>query len=156
GGEVEDEGFLREAFETAKSYINPKNWGVDDYTDRGTFDQAFEAAKKAGEPEFMYDNVRYSTEVDNMNRQQEFETYGITSEQSTQNNWLRNRIQSSINPDESMYGYKGYTQKSNFDTALNTMRDLIRGKKTQTEHEDWDDLNQDIFNLYLGKPVENR
>ena len=42
-------------------YINPMNWGVTDRDDDGTFDQAFEAARKANEEEFMWYGTRYNT-----------------------------------------------------------------------------------------------
>jgi hypothetical protein len=43
------------------STLNPKNWGVKDYTKSGTRDQAYAAARKAGEKEFMWNNQRYNT-----------------------------------------------------------------------------------------------
>ena len=48
----------------AKSQINPYNWGVTDYTKSGTRAQAFSAARKAGEKEFMWNDERYNTRKD--------------------------------------------------------------------------------------------
>ena len=47
-----------------KTTLNPYNWGVDDYTKSGTKDQAFNAARKAGEKEYMWNNQRYNTRKD--------------------------------------------------------------------------------------------
>lgn len=50
------------------AYLNPKNWGVSrDYEkdsdgNMRTFNQAFGAARQAGESEFMWNGKRYSTE----------------------------------------------------------------------------------------------
>jgi len=46
------------------STLNPKNWGVKDYSKSGTRDQAYAAARKAGEKEFMWNNERFSTRKD--------------------------------------------------------------------------------------------
>lgn len=50
------------------SKINPKNWGVPDYSDKEDFDNAFSSARKAGEKEFMWNNKRYSTAMEGENR----------------------------------------------------------------------------------------
>lgn len=44
-----------------KATLNPKNWGVPDYSDKGSRDAAYAAAKKAGEKEFMWNNKRFNT-----------------------------------------------------------------------------------------------
>ena len=45
-------------------YINPYNWGVSDRDDDGSYNQAFRAARNAGEDEFMWYGKRYTTELD--------------------------------------------------------------------------------------------
>ena len=47
-----------------KATLNPKNWGVPDYSDKGDFNTAYAAARKAGEKEFMWNNTRYNTRKD--------------------------------------------------------------------------------------------
>jgi hypothetical protein len=42
------------------STLNPFNWGVEDYSDKGNFNTAFAQAKKAGEKEFMYNFINSS------------------------------------------------------------------------------------------------
>lgn len=59
-----------------KAIINPKNWGVKDYTDRGGFNNAYASAKKAGEKEFMYNNKRFNTTYAGTPRQ-EVGAYGV-------------------------------------------------------------------------------
>ena len=49
---------------TILSYLNPKNWGVTDYTNTGNFDSAFSTARKAGEKEFLYNGQRFNTRKD--------------------------------------------------------------------------------------------
>ena len=44
-------------------YVNPWNWGVSDRDDDGDFKQAFRAARKAGEDEFMWYGTRYTTDL---------------------------------------------------------------------------------------------
>ena len=51
-------------WDKVKATLNPKNWGVPDYTDKGTRGQAFAAARKAGEKEFMWNNKRFHTRQD--------------------------------------------------------------------------------------------
>jgi hypothetical protein len=53
-------GFL----DKISSTLNPFNWGVEDYSDKGNFNTAFAQAKKAGEKEFMYNNKRFNTRKD--------------------------------------------------------------------------------------------
>lgn len=43
--------------------LNPKNWGVNDYTDKEDFNNAYSSARKSGEKEFMWNGKRYSTKA---------------------------------------------------------------------------------------------
>lgn len=45
------------------SWMNYKNWGVTDYTDKGDFDTAYSTARKDGKDEFLFNNKRYSTKM---------------------------------------------------------------------------------------------
>ncbi|NLZ83213.1 MAG: hypothetical protein GX915_06085, partial [Clostridiales bacterium] len=49
-----------------KAVLNPKNWGVEDYTDKGEFGEAYSSARQAGEKEFMWNGKRYSTTMKNL------------------------------------------------------------------------------------------
>lgn len=46
-----------------KSYLNPKNWGVDDYSSEKDFNSAFKKAKKEGKKDFLFGDNRYTTDV---------------------------------------------------------------------------------------------
>jgi hypothetical protein len=51
--------------------LNPKNWGVKDYTKEfETQGQAFNAARKAGEKEFMWNNERFNTNIKGEDKQE--------------------------------------------------------------------------------------
>lgn len=58
------------------SFLNPKNWGVKDYSDTGDFSKAYQSAKKSGEEEFMWNGERYNTKYAGTPRQ-EVGAYGI-------------------------------------------------------------------------------
>ena len=58
------------------SWANPYNWDVADYSDKGDFNTAYSAAKKAGEQEFMYKGKRYNTKYAGTPRQ-EVGAYGV-------------------------------------------------------------------------------
>lgn len=58
------------------STLNPKNWGVEDYSSSKDFNSAYKSAKKKGEEEFMFKNKRYNTKYAGTPRQ-EVGTYGI-------------------------------------------------------------------------------
>ena len=154
------------------SYVNPYNWGVEDYTDAGSFDKAYAKAKKAGEKEFMYNYERYNVDYAG-SPQEEFDTYGITSEQATQNNFLRNALQKTIKADEARYGYSKYQEagdwniqgKTNEDfdaeadskfTDLYKIRNVLSDFLSGKPAEEQDPITQSIFNLYLGLPVDER
>ena len=66
----------KETKKNTSIWLNPKNWGVSDYTNKGDFNKAFELARKVGEKEFMYKNKRYNTKYAGTPRQ-EVGKYGV-------------------------------------------------------------------------------
>jgi peptidoglycan hydrolase-like protein with peptidoglycan-binding domain len=70
------------------SWLNPYNWGVENYTDKGNFSNAYEAAKKAGEKEFMYNDKRYNTRYAGTPRQ-EVGRYGVNGQPVDIDNSIR-------------------------------------------------------------------
>jgi hypothetical protein len=58
------------------SFLNPKNWGVKDYSESINFSSAYKEAKKSGEDEFMWQGERYNTKYAGTPRQ-EVGAYGI-------------------------------------------------------------------------------
>lgn len=70
------DGGEQSVWDETKSFLNPYNWGVEDYTDKGDFKSAYSSAKKDGNEEFMYNNKRYNTKYSGTPRQ-EVGSYGI-------------------------------------------------------------------------------
>ena len=84
-------GSLLPGLDKVKAILNPKNWGVPDYTDKGSRGTAFAAARKAGEKEFMWNNKRFNTQSD-MSPEQQLKVYGITDERLQNQNIIKNKI----------------------------------------------------------------
>ncbi|HNQ20407.1 MAG TPA: hypothetical protein PKI46_05030, partial [Bacteroidales bacterium] len=61
------------------SNLNPKNWGVTDYSDRKDFNTAYSDARNKGEKEFLFKGNRYNTDYKGTPQQQLKET-GITND----------------------------------------------------------------------------
>jgi muramidase (phage lysozyme) len=60
-----EDGSLFPGWDKVKTMLNPYNWGVSDYTDKySDKDAAFSAARKAGEKEYLYNGIRYTTDYD--------------------------------------------------------------------------------------------
>lgn len=70
------DGSLLSSWNTVKATVNPYNWGVTDYTNKGSFNKAYAAAKKAGKQEFMFNNKRYNSKYAGTPRQ-EVGVYGV-------------------------------------------------------------------------------
>ena len=59
-----------------KTIINPKNFNVPDYSNKGDFNTSYSLAKKSGEKEFMWNNKRFNTKYAGTPRQ-EVGRYGV-------------------------------------------------------------------------------
>ena len=79
-----EDGSLIPSWESVKAAVNPSNWGVEDYSEDGDFNNAFGEAKYNGLEEFMWNNKRYNTKT-TMTPTQQMEEYGITDKQRTTN-----------------------------------------------------------------------
>lgn len=131
------------------NWINPKNWGVSDYTDKyPDKDKAFAAARKAGEKEYLYKGVRYITNYNGTPQQQLKET-GITNEQLQNRNFIQERLSNNLNP----YGYVNAVNRV-FDAVVKNKssqkQDFVEGYERSTVPE-----RNDAFRLYTGKPQKN-
>ena len=62
------------------SWMNPYNWGITDYSEKGNFNAAYSTARKEGKKEFLFNGKRYNTNYKGTPQQQLKET-GITDEQ---------------------------------------------------------------------------
>ena len=158
------------------SKLNPKNWGVPDYTDKGSRDAAFAAARKAGEKEFMWNNQRFNTKYDGTPQQQLKET-GITNDRLGIQGKLENRAYNTVKPsiyDDGNIGQniKNFVNNRNrFDTSeysdlskqlveadknndFTKMREII--DKLDSYNSNYfgldDPYSEDAWRIYLGKP----
>jgi hypothetical protein len=118
--------------------LNPKNWGINDYTNKGDFNNAYTNARQAGEQEFMWNNIRYNTNYKGTSKEQLAET-GITNAQLQYQNIIKKRLVENLNP----YGYFSPISRVYNAVILNEKANKADGKR------------QDAFNLYMGKPQTN-
>lgn len=171
-----EDGSLLPDWDKVKSILNPKNWGVEDYTDKGDFNTAYSFARKAGKKEFMWNNKRYSTNYKGTPEQQLKET-GITDERLGIQGKLENRAYKTIKPsvyddDEIGQNIKNFINNRNrFDTSeySNLSKQLIEAnknndlskvkellKKIDTYNGNYsgldDPYSEDAWRIYLGKP----
>ena len=171
-----EDGSLLPDFDKIKSALNPKNWGVPDYTNNGDFNTAYAAARKAGEKEFLFNGKRYNTKYDGTPQQQLRET-GITDSRLGIQGKLENRAYNTVKP--SIYDDKGISQniknfinnKNRFNTTeySDLSKQLVEAdknndvdkvkkilKKLDTYSEDYvgldDPYSEDAWRIYLGKP----
>lgn len=133
------DGSLLPDWDKIKATLNPKNWGVPDYSDKGDFDSAYSSARKAGEKEFMWNNKRYSTNYDGTPQQQLKET-GITDERMQKQNIVKKQLYKNLQP----RGYEDHIKR--------TYRALLG-----TNSGDVHDMphREDAWALYMGKPQKH-
>ena len=135
-----EDGSLLPDWNKVKSTLNPKNWGVPDYSDKGDFNTAYAAARKAGEKEFMWNNQRFSTDYDGTPQQQLKET-GITDSQLQNRNFIQERLGNNLAP----VGYDNITSRL-FNAVVMNKKDAINYISNS---------RLDAYNLYVGKPQTN-
>jgi len=131
------------------STLNPKNWGVPDYTDKyKTWNEAYSAAKKAGLSEIMWNkgpnpgrkNLDYAGTP-----AQEMKSYGITPEQRV------------FNPSTARKNLGRLNTEGGYDIQPSTVfKQLFSSKNPQVVHlaDTGPDIEKDAFRLYLGLPQE--
>ncbi len=130
-----------------KATLNPKNWGVPDYSDKGSRDAAYAAARKAGEKEFMWNNRRFNTKYDGTSEQQLKET-GITDKQMLKSNIVRDRMEDNI------YDFEYHTKN-----PITKMKNVVLDNEKEVDYLDIEGeipenkkTHKDLLSLYLGKP----
>lgn len=128
------------------SWMNPKNWGVTDYSDKGDFNTAFFEAKKAGEEEFMYNNKRYNTKS-NLTPDQQVKAYGITDNQRVLN---PSEFRKNVGTIKTVSGY-GTSIPYIVETALGTRKE---DNSTNSPNSSLA-KEQDALRLYLGLPQQS-
>jgi hypothetical protein len=152
GGEMNKYQYAGEWFDKIKSNLNPYNWGVDDYTNKGNFNSAYSSARKAGDKEFMWNNKRYSTDYKGTPEQQLRET-GITNDQTRNKNIIDDRFYKNLNP----FGYEDdltNTFKRMYKTIVKDEKDPSFAENFVYSEKDIQN-RMDAFRLYTGRPQEN-
>jgi hypothetical protein len=140
-----EDGSLFPDWDKVKTKLNPKNWGVTDYTDKfPDKDKAFTAARKAGEKEYLYKGVRYTTDYAGTPQQQLKET-GITDNQLYKTNAFQERLYNNLVP-------VGYTNMESrvWDAVVKNEKDKQKDIPNNVSKE-----RQDAYNFYMGKPQKN-
>ena len=130
-------------FRRAMANLNPKNWSVDDYSDYGSMPEAFEAAKRAGKKEFLYNGERFSTKSD-MTEAQQLKVYGITDAQRTYDPSFIKRNLSNLNTD---LGYE-----TPISDVVKTAIGLDKGVDFSMFPKHAVAKEQDALRLYMGLP----
>lgn len=143
---------------TAKDAIGRKLSQItaSDYSDQGSFNSAFEKAKRDGKQVFRYNGKAYNTKSD-LSPQQQLSRYGITDEQAEGRGLLSNRLYDTIKPST-------YTDSKD---VWEKMKDFARGRNrfenNQVIDDGWGNNNtgyddpgsEDGWRMYLGLPQKN-
>jgi hypothetical protein len=125
------------------NWLNPKNWGVSDYTDKyADKNTAFAAARKAGEKEYLYNGIRYTTDIKGEDRPES--SFSLSRQQ-------RNKIYNSVNPigypsQELIPAIKRYAKNSSF------KNDNLGDKSLLTEVRSAPD--EDAWAFFMGLPQQ--
>jgi hypothetical protein len=121
-----EDGSLLPSWKTVKSKVNPKNWFVPDFTDLGSFNTAYDVARKEGRGEFIWNNERYSSDLPVRNDAE----FGIPR-------IIRDRIYNAITPE-------GYPLQELESTILRTVKGEGRRMSANPDEDAWA--------FYMGLP----
>lgn len=125
------------------AYLNPKNWGVKDYTN-DTFTQAFNQAEAEGQKEFLWRGNRYAVkkaDKKDFNEQLEwFKNYiGNYKPEDVQLNYS-DSMNAHINADREWL--------ANMDTVTNLRRALLSKKKyIKKDFDDFENKKDSLLNI---------
>lgn len=116
-----------------KATLNPKNWGVPDYSDKGDFSTAFATARKAGEKEFMWNNNRYSTDIPKSNRLNKY----ISNNVYPYGNWATSESDLKIDYDElkKLQYYDNGIYTTDKKLHINDIKKITRNKKGESAYD---------------------
>jgi peptidoglycan hydrolase-like protein with peptidoglycan-binding domain len=121
-----EDGSLLPSWKTVKAKLNPKNWFVPDLTDQGSFNTAYDIARKDGRGQFMWNNERYSSDLP-IRDDVEFGTPRI----------IRDRIYNAVTPE-------GYPLAEIENTIGRTLRGEGRRMSANPDEDAWA--------FYMGLP----
>ena len=140
----------KSAIRRAMANLNPKNWFVEDYSNYNTRDEAYAAARQAGEPEFMYNGERFNTKMAGT-PQQQLQWSGITDERIHERKFLEERGERNIYPfsytEMERRGWDAFVKNKIDPDRIEFEADLAAGELTTHSKN-----RKDAFNLYLGRP----
>lgn len=128
----------------AKRYLNPFNWGIDDYSDSKTFGDAFTKARSKGNDEFYYNNKKFTTKYDGSEDEQLRTTGVIDGVNSNERSNFTNKIENNV--------YNGgFYEDYNW---MQMVKDYFAPLKEPTEPWGPDsEAEKDMLSLYLGIPT---
>lgn len=138
-----------------KTYLNPKNWGVDDFSKEKDFDSAYKKARQQGLKEFLFKGERYNTNYKGTPQQQLRET-GITNNQLHDRGKFEKRLGENLSPvsynNMPNRVYKGSILNEK-DPRRQEIEDIL---SLESDHEEKSILQKrmDAYNLYVGLPQE--
>ena len=143
------------------SWMNPKNWGVTDYSDKGDFNTAYSSARKEGKKEFLFNDKRYNTDYKGTPQQQLKET-GITNEQIIGSKKLK-KVYKNTTPYTSILppliqGLKGYAGFEDKNRDINVENPLPIAYYLENNQKSFRDLPEEEQKKYkeLSKPYFKR
>lgn len=125
------------------SNLNPFNFLVNDYTDKGDFNKAYRAAREQGEKEFLWNNKRYTTNYNGTLKEQLDQT-GIIDVNKSKNTALRHQL---IEGTYTGDAYDQYKYKDIIKDVLNPNKN-VRNPYT-------DGVEKDLLRIYLGRPTKH-
>ena len=132
GGEIEN----------MLSKLNPKNWGVEDYTDKGNFQKAYTSARQKGLKEFMFEGKRFSTDYKGTPDEQLRQTGIIDNVNKNKPSELQKRITGNVYNGGFYHDYK--------------LSDVEKLLQPVVKKERSIGLEEEMLNLYLKIPTQGR
>lgn len=128
------------------------NWGVKEYDDKKSFGDAYSAARKEGQAEFVFKGNKYSTKYKGTPEEQLNET-GITDAQLQKRNIIQDQLAKNITP----FGYDEASAIGSLffkSTARKRMEDAAAKNKDLNSIYTAEELQRrlDAVNLYTGYP----
>jgi len=127
--------------------LNPKNWGLTDYSAGRPFDAAYAEARRNGEPNFLWNGKRYGTQYQGSPKEQ-LATTGITDERIQDRAWYHKNLAKNLFP----FGYAKAQQRAESaiygekDPKRIEMEALAEGGVKSAQRR------LDVFSLYMGEP----
>lgn len=132
GGEIEN----------MLSKLNPKNWGVEDYTNKGNFQKAYTSARQKGLKEFMFEGKRFSTDYKGTPDEQLRQTGIIDNVNKNKPSELQKRITGNVYNGGFYHDYK--------------LSDVEKLLQPVVKKERSIGLEEEMLNLYLKIPTQGR